>query len=138
MATDIGRNLICKNPPLPDQYIQSEQREVSEKCQSLSRIRCWQPPSHEQRILGSAPPLYRRSVCSYLVRYFQAQTVNSSGDQTTTTETKNAPPLPALKRRNKKTDKEKQCKKKELNCAREKTRINMGVSFQRWRELRDS
>ena len=52
-----------------------------------------------------------RSACFYLVRYFQAQTVNNGGEQTT--ELKNAPPLPTLKRRNKKTDEEKQSKNKD-------------------------
>ena len=51
------------------------------------------------------------SACSYLVRYVQAQTVNNGGEQTTT-EPKNVPPLPTSKRRNKKSDKEKQCKNK--------------------------
>ena len=32
------------------------------------------------------------------------------------------------------TDEEKQCKKKELDQVKEKTRINIGASFQRWRE----
>ena len=41
------------------------------------------------------------------------------------------------KRRIKKTEEEKQCKKKELDRAREKTRANIRVSFQRWKELRD-
>ena len=41
------------------------------------------------------------------------------------------------KRRNKKTDKEKQCQNKELDRAIEKTSINIGESFQRWRELQD-
>ena len=50
---------------------------------------------------------------------------------------KNAPPLAASKRRNKKTDKEKQCKNKALDRAREETRIIIGASFQRWRELQD-
>ena len=63
--------------------------------------------------------------------------VNIGGEQTTTTEPNNAPPLSTSKRRNKKTDEEKQYMNKELDQAREKTRINIGVSFQRWRELRD-
>ena len=45
---------------------QSEPREVSEKCQSCSCIRCWQSPSLAQSILGSAPPPCR--ACSHLVR----------------------------------------------------------------------
>ena len=60
----------------------------------------------------SAPPPHRSSVCSYLVRYVQAQTVNNGGEQTTTTEPKLALASPTSTRRNKKTDKEKQCKKK--------------------------
>ena len=63
---------------------------------------------------------------SYLVGYFQAQTVNNGGEWKITTELKNAPPVPTSKRRNKKTDEEKQCKNKELDGAREKTRINIG------------
>ena len=46
-----------------------------------------------------------------------------------------APPLPISKRRKKKSFEEKQCKKKELDRARNKTRINIGASFRRWREL---
>ncbi|KAM8772221.1 uncharacterized protein AB9X84_008226 isoform 2-T2 [Acanthopagrus schlegelii] len=46
-----------------------------------------------------------------------------------------APPLPVSKRRKKKSFEEKQCKKKELDRARNKTRINIGASFRRWREL---
>ncbi|XP_030281704.1 uncharacterized protein LOC115586642 isoform X3 [Sparus aurata] len=47
-----------------------------------------------------------------------------------------APPLPTSKRRRKrKSIEEKQCKKKELDRARNKTRINIGASFRRWREL---
>ena len=64
-----------------------------------------------------------------LFRYVQAQTVNNGGEQTTTTEQKNAPTLPTSKRKNK-TNVEKQCKKKELDQAREKTWINIGASFQ--------
>ena len=86
-------------------------------------------------VAGSPIPSHRCSVCSYLVRYFQAQTLNNGREQTTTTEPKNAPPLPMSKRRNKKTDKEKQCKNKEMDRARERTRIDIGASFQRWREL---
>ena len=37
----------------------------------------------------------------------------------------NTPALPTSKRRNKKTDEEKQSKSKELEWAREKTRINI-------------
>ena len=48
MAPPSGHNLICKNPPLPDQHNQSEPKGVSEKCQSLSCIPCWQPPSLPQ------------------------------------------------------------------------------------------
>ena len=94
------------------------------------------PPSLKQCVLGSAPPLCRCSACCHLVRYFQAQTVNNGGEQTTTTEQKHAPPLPASKRRNRKTDKEKQSKNTELNRAREKTRINNEALFQRWRSCR--
>ena len=67
---------------------------------------------------------------------FQAQIVNN-GREETTTEQKNAPPLPTSKRRKKMNDEEKQCKKKELDRAREKTRVNNRASFQRWRELQD-
>ena len=113
MAPLSGCNLICKNPSLLAEYNQSEQSRVSEKCQ-----------------LGSAPPPRRCSACSYLVRYFQAQSVNNGVEQTTITELKNAPPLPTSKRRNKKSDEVKQCKKKELRAG-EKTRINIRESFQR-------
>ena len=75
-----------------------------------------------QRVMGSAPPLHRRSACSYLLRCFQAQTVNNGRKQTTTTESKDAPPLPTSKRRNKQTDEEKQYKKKEMVWAREKNK----------------
>ena len=133
-VSDLTLNHQCKSP-LPDQHNQSEPSWVSEKCQSSSCIRCWQPTSPMQCILGSAPPRHRRSACSYLVRYIQTQakTVNNGGEQTTTTEPKNAPPLPMSMRRNKKTYEEKQCKKKELDHVR----IIFGASFQRWRELRD-
>ena len=43
--------------------------------------------------------------------------------------------LPTPKRRNTKIDKEKQCENKELDQASKKTKINIGVSFQSWREL---
>ena len=124
-------NLICKNPSLLAKYNQSEPIRVSENCHSGG------PPSLMQRILGSAPPQRRCSVCSDLVRHFHAQIVNNGGEQTTTTELKNAPPLPASKSRHKKTDKEKQCKNKELDRATEKRRINIRGSFQRCRELQD-
>ena len=84
---------------------------------------------------GSPPPPHRCSACSYLVWYVQAQTLNNGREQIKTTEPKNSPPLPMSKRRNKKTDEEKQCKNKELDQAREKTRIHFGASFQRWREI---
>ena len=130
MAPPSGCNLICKNPPLPAQYNQSEPRGVSEKCQSFSCIHCWQPPSLTQCALGSAPPPHRCSACSYLVRYFQAQTLQSHKMP------HHCRDMPS-KRRNKKTDEEKQCKEEELDQAREKTRINIRASFQRWRELQD-
>ena len=41
------------------------------------------------------------------------------------------------KRRNKKTNEEKSCQKKELDRAWEKTMINIEASYQRWRELQD-
>ena len=50
---------------------------------------------------------------------------------------KNSASLPKKNRRNKKTDEEKLFKNKELDQAREKTRINIRASFQRWRELQD-
>ncbi len=40
------------------------------------------------------------------------------------------------KKRNKSLE-EKQAKKKELDRARDKSRISIGTAFQRWRELRD-
>ena len=91
---------------------------MSEKCQSFSCICCWQPPSLTQHLLSSVPSPCTCSACFYLVRYVQAQaqTVNNSREQTTKTEPKNAPPLQTSKRRNKNTDEEKQCKKKELDC----------------------
>ena len=113
MAPPSGPNLICKNPLLPAQYHQSEPRRVSEKCQSFLCICCWQPPSLMQWLLDSAPPLQRHSPCSYLLRYFHAQTVNNGREQTTTTELNNAPQLPMSKRRNKNIVKEKLCKNKE-------------------------
>ncbi|KAG5834952.1 hypothetical protein ANANG_G00266990 [Anguilla anguilla] len=36
-----------------------------------------------------------------------------------------------------KTDEEKMSTKKKLNRARDKTRVNIGLAFQRWRELRN-
>ena len=125
MGPPSGHNLICKNLLLAGQCGQSDPRGVSEKCQSFSCI-CMLSCQH---ILGSAPPPSRCSACSYLVIYFQAQTVNNGGEQTTTTEPKNAPPLPTSKRRNKRTDEKKQCKKKGLDRARDKTIINIGTSF---------
>ena len=68
---------------------------------------------------------------------FRPKTVNNGGEQTTTTELKDAPPLPTSKRRNEMTDDEKQCKKKKSDRATEKTRINIGGSFQSCRELQD-
>ena len=50
-------------------------------------------------------------------------TVNNGGEQTTTTEQKHAPPLLMSKRRNKKPEEEMQSKNKDLDRAREKTRI---------------
>ena len=70
-------------------------------------------------------PLHRHSACPYPIRYFKGQTVNNGGEQTTTTKPKNAPPLPMSKKRKKKPDEEKQCKNKELDRGREKTRINI-------------
>ena len=82
MTPPSGHNFICKNPQLPDQHNQSEPRGVSDKCQSISCICSWQPHCPTQRVLGSAPPPHRRSACSYLVRYIQAQTVNNGREQT--------------------------------------------------------
>ena len=45
----------------------------------------------------------------------------------------NVSPGPMSKRRNTKTDEEKQCEKKELNQARATTRIHVRASFQRWK-----
>ncbi len=52
------------------------------------------------------------------------------------------PPLPttaytAKTAKKKVTVEEKKAKKKVLNQARDKTRVNIGVAFQRWRELHD-
>ncbi|XP_076828380.1 uncharacterized protein LOC143474714 isoform X3 [Brachyhypopomus gauderio] len=52
------------------------------------------------------------------------------------------PPLPTTAyttktSKQKKTNEEKQAKKKELDRARDKTRINIGAAFQRWKALRD-
>ena len=55
---------------------------------------------------GSAPPPHRCSAGSYLVRYVHAQTVNNGGEQTRTTETKNAPLLKKM------TDEESSVKRK--------------------------
>ena len=127
MAPPSGCNLICKYLPLPAKYNQSEAGGVSEKCQSLSCIRCWKP--RQAMLLGRAPPPRRCSVCSHLVRNVQAQTVNNGGEQTTTTtQLENAPPLPTSKRRNKKTDEENQCKNKELDRAREKTSLLLNLA----------
>ena len=111
MAPLIGCNLISKNLPLPVKYNQSEQRRVSEKGQS---------PTQVQYLL------FPDQICS-----------NPNCKQWQRTETKNAPPLPMSKRRNKKTDEEKQCQKKQLDRAKKKTRINIGALNQRWRELLD-
>lgn len=54
-------------------------------------------------------------------------------------------PIPPLPRtayttktiKQKKTTEEKQAKKKELVRARDKTRLNIGAAFLRWRELRN-
>ena len=128
MAPPSGPNLM--NPLLLSQHNQSVPRGVSEKCQSFSCVLlCWQTPSLTQRVPGSAPPPCRCSVCSHLVRYVQAQTVNNGGEQTTTTELKHA----HVKEKNMKTDQEKQFKNKELDRAGEKTRINIRTSFPRWR-----
>ena len=45
VAQPSGCNLICLNPPLQNQNNKSEQRGVSEKCQSCSCIHSWQPAS---------------------------------------------------------------------------------------------
>ena len=87
---------------------------------------------------GQCPSPTQAQCCPYLVRYLHAQTANNGGEQSTTTELKNAPPLTLSKRRNKNTYNIKQCKKKELDQAREITRIHIGASFQSWRELQDS
>ena len=72
----------------------------------------------------------RRSVCSHLVR---TQTVNKQTTTTTTTEQNHVPPSSRSKRRNKKPEEEKQSENKEVDRAREETRINIRASFQRWR-----
>ena len=118
MAPPSGCNLICKNPLLPDQHNQSEPRGVSEKCQSFSCTPL--PPA------GAVPALtWSDKLKLKLLTMAEWQ------------EQKNAPPLPKSKRRNKKTEEEKECKNKELDRTREKTRINIRASFQRWRELQD-
>lgn len=52
------------------------------------------------------------------------------------------PPLPTTAytiktSKRKKTTEEKQAKRKELVRARDKTRLNIGTAFHRWRELRN-
>ena len=96
-----GRNLICINrmrpvsitvmhtlltAPLPN-------RARTGQCPSPARAQCLLSPG---QILSVS------------------QTVKNGGEQTTT-ELKNAPLLPTSKRGNKKTDEEKQCKKKQLD-----------------------
>ena len=108
MAPPSGCNLICKNPPLQDQHNQSEPRGVSEKCQSFSSM--------------LAVPLPPTGAVSALTWSDKLKL-----------KLKHAPLLPTSKRRLKKTEEEKQCKNKELDRAREKTRINIRGSFQRWR-----
>ena len=82
-----------------------------------------------------AVPLPRTgSACSHLVSSspkLKLQTMVEKHQQ------KNAPSLPTSKRRDKQTDEERQCKNKDLDRAREKTRTNVGASFQRLRELQD-
>lgn len=52
-----------------------------------------------------------------------------NGEQTTTTtELKNAPPLPCQSEEIRKLTKKKQCKQRELDRAREKFRINIVIS----------
>ena len=100
-----------------DQNNQSEPRGVSEKC-----------------LIILVHILLAARQCLLLTgQIVKAQTVNGGREQTVTTEPKNAPPLPMSKRKNKKSDEGKQCRKKEVDGARQKARINIQVSFQRWR-----
>ena len=48
-----------------------------------------------------------------------------------------APVHPFKKARKRKTETEKAATKKKLETARGKTRINIGLAFQRWRQLRE-
>ena len=103
---------------------QSEPRGVSEKCQSLLHAAGSPLPVQVQCLLSPGQIPY-------------SSNCNNGREQTTTTEQKHAPPLATSQRRNKKTDKEKQCWNKELDRAREKTRTNIWASFQRWRCCQD-
>ena len=83
---------------------------MSEKCQSCLCICCWQPPSLMQCMLGSAPPLCLLS---------PGQIGSSSNSNCKQHQRGNRATLPTSNRRNKKTDKEKQCKKEELDTGKE-------------------
>ena len=67
----------------------------------LVHICCWQPPSLTQRLRSSSSISPN---CKH-------------GGEQTTTELKKCPTIAMSKRRTKKSDKEKQCKKKELDQA---------------------
>ena len=95
-----------------------------------SRTHAADSPPSSCRVDWVVPLPHAGAVSALNWSYTSMPTVNYGWEQRTTTEPKNAPPLPMSKRRNKKTDEEEQCKKKKLDRAREKTRINAGASFQ--------
>ena len=128
----VNKSIVCCSTQRPEFDLQESTAPGSMQ-PNRAKVSVWEVsvtlvhtlPAAPPPLLGSAPPPHMPSACSYLVRYFQTQTVNNGREQTTTTELKNAPPLPMSKRRNKKTDKENLCENKELDRAREKTRINI-------------
>ena len=127
MSPPSGPNLICKNPPLPVEYNQSEPRRVSEKCQSLSYMLLAAPFPHAARTLQRSSPTQCLLLpgqilsCTNRLQWRRIDNNNRKAEICTT--------FAHVKENNKKTGEEKQCKKKELDRAREKTRIKIGSHF---------
>ena len=111
--------MVCKTLPLPNKQRQWEPRGVC-----------------ENKLLAVPLPRAARSLTwsDWFKLKLRAMAEGQQGGKIPIPRL--APPLPTSKRRRKrKSFEEKQCKKKELDRARNKTRINIGASFRRWREL---
>ena len=125
VAPPSGCNLICKDPPLPGQYNNQSQGEFLRSVNHSPAYAAGSPPPSCSAYW--AVPLSRTDAVS--VQICSSSNCKQWWRTDNNNRAENAPTLPTSKRKNK-TNVEKQCKKKELDQAREKTWINIGASFQ--------